>query len=400
MKAAERQPSRFSSTGCVVEILFWTSFILVTWCFIGYPLLLLVRASVRPRPYRFVERIGTPKVSIVIAVRNGEAYLANRLANLLALSYPTDALEVIVVCNGCTDGSLEVALQVSRTDSRVQVVTGPGAQGKAGALNLGVEKATGEFVVFGDVRQTFDPGALLELLQPFADPTVGAVSGRLIIGRSAEAAVEGVRLYWGLETNLRLAESRTGSVVGVTGAIYAIRRKCFEEIPGNMILDDVWLPMRIAMRGFRVVLAPGAVARDLASVDARHEFQRKRRTMVGNLQLLRTLPGLLHPRDNPLFLRYIAHKLLRVASPFLFLAMLVSAAVIPELPYRLFAGLLGSVYLVGIVGLLVRLPYVSVASSFVMMHAAIFAALWHSRADASEVWTPAVDRRAIPRVRG
>lgn len=387
----------FRLPGSDVKIVFWSALILTAWCYAGYPLLMLVISRFRPRPHREGGRSALPRVSVVVAVRNGEATLTSRLENLLAASYPADLLEVVVVCNGCTDRTVELVERFGAADPRVRVLVSAAEHGKAGALNRGVEVARGEVVVFADARQKFDVDALRHLVTPFADPEVGAVSGRLIIDRSGDAAVEGVRMYWGLETALRLAESRAGSVVGVTGAIYAIRRERFEPIPANTILDDVWLPMRIAMNGFRVVLAPEAVARDVASASTRHEFLRKRRTMVGNLQLLRLLPGLLNPRENPLFLRFLGHKLLRLASPFLFLTMLLTAALIPSPVYQVIAVLLGGMYVVGTFGLLVPLPFSSLPSSFVMMHAAILSALWHSGADASRMWAASpADSGAVP----
>ena len=159
-------------------------------------------------------------------------------------------------------------------------------------------------------------------------------------------------------------------------------------MPANTILDDLWLPMRIIMRGHRVVLEPTAVATDTPAESLGHEYRRKRRTMVGNLQLLRMMPSLLNPSANPVFVRYVSHKLLRLASPFLFVAMLLTAALVPEPEYRAFALLEFSVYLLGVFGLAFRIPLLSLASAFVMVHAAIFAAFRHFRADAASVWSP------------
>jgi cellulose synthase/poly-beta-1,6-N-acetylglucosamine synthase-like glycosyltransferase len=327
-------------------------------------------------------------VSVVLAVRDGASYLHRRVENLLAQDLPADRLEVLIVCNGCGDAAEAIAAELAEPDPRVRVLVSPAEQGKAGALNLGVAHARGEFVVFADVRQAFAPGAVRMLLEAFADPEVGAVSGRLVIERGRAAAVEGVRLYWGMETALRLAEGRTGSVVGATGAIYAIRRECFETIPANTILDDVWLPMRIALSGRRVVLEPAAVAVDRASEDSRREYLRKRRTMVGNLQLVRLMPELAHPIRNPLFIRFFSHKLLRLATPFLCLGMLLAAGLTPEAPYRWFFVLELSGYLLGVLGLVLHAPLLSIPSAFVMMHVAIFSAFRQFRSDAARVWAP------------
>jgi cellulose synthase/poly-beta-1,6-N-acetylglucosamine synthase-like glycosyltransferase len=360
------------------------------WCYVGYPLTMLLASRRRSRPVISRGNVrGVPRVSVVLAVRNGAPQLAERLDNLLAQSYPPDRMELLVICNGCEDATHGIAEEYSRKSSRVRVLVSSPAEGKAGALNLGVASSTGEITVFVDIRQSFAPDAIARLVEAFADPEVGAVSGRLLVKRADQPAVEGVRMYWGMETALRLAESRTGSVVGATGAIYAIRRHCFEPVPANTILDDLWLPMRIIMRGHRVVLEPSAVATDTPAESLGHEYRRKRRTMVGNLQLLRILPALLSASANPVFIRYVSHKLLRLASPFLFIGMLVTAALVPEPAYRAVALLELAVYLLGFLGLAFRIPLLSLASAFVIIHAAIFAAFRHFRADAASVWTPA-----------
>jgi hypothetical protein len=215
---------------------------------------------------------------------------------------------------------------------------------------------------------------------------VGAVTGRLVVNRGQLASVEGVRFYWGLETRLRQAESLTGSVVGATGAIYGIRRRLFPGVPVNLILDDVYVPLHIAMTGQRVVMATGAVAYDVPAGEQRQEYVRKRRTMVGNLQLVRALPALLSPRRNPLFVRFVSHKLLRLLAPFCFVAMLVVSALLPGAVYRILFAAQLALYGAGLVGLRVSVRALSLPSAFVLVHAAVFVAVWRWRDDASQIW--------------
>jgi poly-beta-1,6-N-acetyl-D-glucosamine synthase len=283
-----------------------------------------------------------------------------------------------------------VAAGIAAREPRVRVLSSPAAEGKAGALNRGVAAAAQEIVVFADARQRFAPGAVRALVDAFRDPAVGAASGRLVVGAAAGAvgAVGGVRAYWGLESRLRWAESRTGSVVGVTGAIHAVRRRAFEPLPPGVILDDVLLPMRVARRGLRVVVAPDAVAFDVPAGGAREEYRRKRRTTAGNVQLLRLAPWLLSPRANPLFIRWLSHKLLRLASPVSFAGATAVAAALPGAGYRAFFVAMAALYLYGAAGLAVRLPFSGVPAAFVLMHGAVLAALRRSREDAATLWVP------------
>ena len=369
-----------------MHILFWTLLAAVAWCYAGYPLVIAAQARFRPRSLRPRPDEPLPRVTVVVAVRNEREALRRRVENLLAQQYPADRLDVLVACNGAVDGTEELARALAAGEPRVRVVVSPAASGKAGALNAAVACTTADLIVFADARQTFAADAVAQLVAPFTDPVVGAVTGRLVVRRADHASVEGVRLYWGLETRLRLAEGRSGSVVGATGAIYAVRRTLFVPVPPRLILDDVYVPLRVAMQGQRVVMAPDAVAFDLPAHDQRLEYVRKRRTMVGNLQLLRAIPGLLSPRRNPLWFRFLSHKLLRVLSPFCFVGLLVTSALLPGALYlTFFVGAL-TLYLMGALGLVWRAPLLSIPSAFVLVHAAIFAAVWRWREDAAQLW--------------
>jgi poly-beta-1,6-N-acetyl-D-glucosamine synthase len=386
-------PIRF---GTPVEILFWSLVALVAWCYAGYPLFILALARVRPcRLLPSQAASAQPAVTVVVAVRNGRATLARRVGNLLEQLYPADRIEVILACNGSQDGTEAVAHELARRDPRVRVVVSPAEGGKSGAINLAIAEARTELIIFADARQTFAHDAIAHLVEPFADPAVGAVTGRLLVRRADLASVEGVRMYWGMETRLRDAESRSGSVVGATGAIYAIRRALFPVIPANLILDDVYVPMRIAMSGHRVVMALDAIAFDEPAHDQKAEFARKRRTMVGNIQLVRAVPGILSPRRNPLFFRFLSHKLLRLLSPFCFVSLLIVSAVLAGPFYGLFFLAELTAYILGIIGLFVSLPALAIPSAFVLVHAAIFAAVWRWRDDASRVWAPAATHASM-----
>jgi cellulose synthase/poly-beta-1,6-N-acetylglucosamine synthase-like glycosyltransferase len=372
----------------MMEILFWALLAPVAWCYVGYPLAMLALGRVRPRPISPGNTRALPTVTVVLAVRDERARIAERVENILGQSYPPDCLDLVIACNGSSDGTEEIARTFAARDHRVHVLGSPAEQGKAGAINRAVAAARGDLIVFSDARQVFASNAIVELVRPFEDAGVGAVTGRLVVNPGELASVEGVRFYWGLETRLRHAESLTGSVVGATGAIYGIRRRLFPEIPVNLILDDVYVPMCIAMNDYRVVMAPDALAYDVAAADQRLEYVRKRRTMVGNLQLLRALPALLSPRRNPLFIRFISHKVLRLLAPFCFVAILLVSAALSAPAYRLLLVAQLALYAAGMVGLRVSVRAFSIPSAFVLVHAAVFAAVWRWRQDASQVWSP------------
>lgn len=294
---------------------FWASLVLLVYSQFGYPVLIAAAARLRHRPWRTGRR--PPAVSVVVVAHDEGSRIDGRLQNLLSLDYPPDCLEVIVA----SDGSADDTAARARRYPGVEVREFPGRRGKPSVLNDVVPTCRGEIVVLADARQRFGVSALRALTAPFADPSVGAVTGVLLVETADEgAAGAGVGLYWRIETNVRKSESQIDSVVGATGAIYAIRRRLFAPIPADTILDDVLIPLRITRRGYRVVLAPEAHAFDRSASSDAAEFRRKVRTIAGNFQLFARERWLLSPWANRLWVQTISHKLLRLSIPALLIA--------------------------------------------------------------------------------
>lgn len=297
----------------VAILVFWCALGILAYATIGYPLAVAALARVRPRPYR--RESVEPRVSVVIAVHNEVAHIGRKIENLLNIDYPADCLEILVGSDGSTDGTLERLRAVA--EQRIRIFPLPERQGKPAVLNTLVAKAGGEIVVLADVRQHFDSQVLRALVQPFADPNVGGVSGELMltVDSACSAVGHGTGAYWGYEKFIRSRESRIDSTVGATGAIYAIRRALFEPIPLDTILDDVLIPLRIVRRGYRVIFEPLARACDLPPATAHQELTRKARTLAGNFQLFFREKWLLNPAQNRLWWQTISHKVLRLLFP-------------------------------------------------------------------------------------
>ncbi len=293
-----------------MKFVFWLCLALVGYAYFGYPIYLWLLARLRPRPIHPGAIL--PSVSIIIAVRNEEANLPAKIENLNLTNYPKELLQIVIASDGSSDRTAEILRQHS---SRVLPVILDRSNGKASALNEAVRRATGDILVFQDARQSLEPDAIAELVSNLADPSVGAVSGELLLESARnDSSPDGLGIYWKIEKAVRKLESASGSVVGVTGAIYAIRRELYAEIPPGTILDDVFVPMHVVKSGKRVVFQPSAIARDRLFSQKGKEFSRKVRTLTGNYQLLRLEPWLLSPA-NPLLFRFICHKLLRLAVP-------------------------------------------------------------------------------------
>jgi len=259
--------------------------------------------------------------------------LPQKLRNLRELDYPQDRYEIIVISDGSTDATNQILS--AQVPSSLRLLILPEHQGKAAALNRGIELAQGEILVFTDARQLIDRRALRYLVGNFADPEVGCVSGELVLTdphRDTAPGV-GVGLYWRLEKKIREWEAAAGSEVGASGCLYAVRKKCIAPLSAGTILDDVYLPLLVARGGGRVVFESRALAFDSVAT-GRREFWRKVRTLTGNYQLLRIAPWLL-TGANPLRLEFVCHKLLRLLIPFALGALLISSLSLSGAVYEL-----------------------------------------------------------------
>lgn len=310
-----------STSALVLDTVFFTCLAVLFYTYAGYPLVLQLWGIKTRKP--LLKAPVTPRVTIVIAAWNEGKRVAARIENCLQQQYPTDLLDVVVVSDGSTD---DTAALVAQCDpARVSLVELETRMGKAVALNCGVAAARGEIIVFADARQAFSTTAVAELVANFADPRVGVVSGELIL----EAApgiegADGVGLYWRMEKWIRQKEAEIDSIVGATGAIYAIRRSLFEPLPPGTILDDLLTPMRIALQGYRIVFEKRALAYDRIATDYRSEFKRKVRTLAGNYQAISLCPRLIEPWSNRLFVQFVSHKVCRLAAPVALLGLFMS----------------------------------------------------------------------------
>lgn len=304
------------------SLVFVASALALFHVFVGYPLWVVALARWWPRPVR--GRVWTPSVTAVLAVHDGAAHVRAKLEGLLALDYPTALLDVVVVCDGCRDDTAARCAELG--DARIRVLEFAERRGKAACVSDAVAQAQGEVLLMTDVRQRLEPDALRKLVANLGDPRVGAVGGQLRLFDARTGFARGIDAYWRYETLIRASESRSGSVVGVSGALYAMRRELFQTLPPGTVLDDVLVPMQVAAAGQRVVFEPDAVAWDGTSQQPHEEQRRKIRTLAGNYQLIQLAPWLLLPWRNPLWFRFVSHKLLRLLAPWLLLALALSSA--------------------------------------------------------------------------
>jgi glycosyltransferase involved in cell wall biosynthesis len=365
--------------------LFFLSGAFLVYVLVGYPALVVLISKWFAVPVLKERRFLS--VSILLPVHNGERWIRAKLESISQLDYPKDLLEVIVIADGCTDGTEEVVRQFANPGiSLLSVPRG----GKAAALNVGMRHARGDILFFTDVRQSLQPDCLQYLVACFADPFVGVVSGQLVIlpGRTREEA--DIQQYWRYEKRIRRALSDLGSALGATGCIFAMRRTLAVPMPSDTLLDDVYLPLAAFFRGYRTVVESYAKAFDYPTILS-SEFRRKLRTQAGVYQLIRAYPRLLLP-SHRLWIHFVSHKLGRLLLPFA-LIVLVASGVALDAPWNavvatgaaIFFGLAGIDVWVAQTSPLKRLS--SAARAVVVLLAAAFCALTVFVPSAHHLWT-------------
>lgn len=326
---------------------FWLLISLVAFAYAGYPVLLAILVRLAQRRAKAGDV--TPSVTLLIPAYNEEASLAAKLDSCLALDYPRDRLQVIVLSDGSTDGTNALAARYA--EHGVALMAFAENRGKLAVLRDGLAAATGEIVAFSDAASRLEPESLRRLVRPFADPAVGCVSGVYKVLRP-EAAQLGAEegFYWRYETFIKQCESELGSLLGAHGSLYAIRRALCPDLSRIHTNDDYEIPVHIVAGGHRAVYAPDAVACEEAAEMG--GFARRVRIAVGNWRQLRLLGLLAWPPRPWLLFTFVAHKLLRLLGPFCLAAALALNLVLPGPLYRVTLAAQAAFYALALLGAL------------------------------------------------
>ena len=289
------------------------SFTLLALGWFVYPLCMSMIASLTRRASAAL--VDAPQShSILIATRDDPAIVAGRVRNALEGAAQLPDTELIVAVDVTSKFSIEQ--YASALDPRAIIMRGDQPGGKAATLNAAVRAARGSLLVFTDSQQSFLPGALTALSQCFTVARIGAVSGTLQLG-DAKRERNVLDLFWNYELSLRRNEAAVHSIVAVTGAIYAMRKTLWTPLPDGLICDDLFAPMQVIRQGWRVGVSETALAVDPRKFTRSQEFSRKVRTLTGMLQLCALLPWVLLPWRNPVWVQFVCHKLMRLATPYL-----------------------------------------------------------------------------------
>ena len=328
-------------------VLFWLCLGLIVYSYLGYPLLVGLWARLRPNPIQQGEIY--PTVSMIIAAYNEEKVIASKIENTLVLSYLEDRLETIIVTDGSTDRTAEIAQTFEKVG--VRVLHEPERQGKTAALNRAVPYASGEILFFSDANTFYAPDVIQKMVRNFHDASVGGVSGRkVILQESDRRTTQGETAFWGYEASLKHSESQVNSIVTADGEVFAMRRTLFDTIPAHIVHDDMYLTLKMVEQGYRVVYEHEASSAECPSKTSGDEFHLKVRYASGGYQILSIFKKMFVPPMTFFAFEFISHKLFRWLAPFFLVGILLSSSIIPLSFYKVVFWLQIFFYMMGIMG--------------------------------------------------
>ena len=357
----------------LLQVLFWLAGGTMLYAFLGYPLLIWLLARCAQRPVRKASI--TPEVTLLVPAYNEARVIARKIENSLAIDYPSDRLEIVMVTDGSDDGTVDIVARYA--EQGVRLYHQPRRQGKTAAINRVMPLVRGEVVVFSDANAMIERGALRTLARSFADPSVGGVAGEKRVLGGGEG------LYWRYESFLKRCDSALSSVMGAAGELFAIRHCLFEPPPPDALIDDFVISLRLVEMGQRLVYEPEAVATEEPSPTLAGEWRRRCRIAAGGFQSVRWLSGLLNPARGRVAWQYFSHRVLRWAiTPFLLPAVYGINLLLLGLPlYRLVFVAQTAFYAAALLGYAlarrgVQRGPLHAAFYFCLMNAAVLAGFW------------------------
>lgn len=314
----------------IAEAVFWLSALALCYTYAGYPLLLALVSTLRPRPVR--RNDFSASVTVIITAYNEERDLVAKLENTLALDYPPDLLEIIVASDCSSDRTDEIVTQFATRG--VKLHRQAQRQGKTAAQNAAVALASGDIILFSDATSQYQPDVLQMLLPNFADPTVGCVAGRLTYIDPAKSRIgRGARSYWSYEVFLKRHESRACSLIGASGCLYAVRRTAYIPLYHEACSDFI-IATKMVEQGLRAIYEPNAICAELTNRRSDNELKMRVRIIAQTFTDLWRHAAMLNPfRSGFYAIQLLSHKVMRYLVPFFLISIFVASAVLSATAY-------------------------------------------------------------------
>ena len=388
----------------ILQILFWLLIFVVFYAYVGYGIVLFILVKLK----RIFKQVSTsslspfdeslPEVTLLVAAYNEEDYIEDKIKNSLALHYPNQKLKFLFTTDGSDDNTPDI---VKKYDA-IQLMHEPARRGKIAAVERAMPFVTSEIVVFTDANTMLNPDAIYNMVRHYADPKVGAIAGekRIQVEEKDNASGAGEGFYWKYESKLKTWDSEWYSVVGAAGELFSIRKSLFEPVPSDTLIEDFYLTLTIAKKGYRVVYEPDAYALEGPSASVKDELKRKIRIAAGGIQAIIRLKGLLNIfKYGRLSFQYISHRVLRwTAAPIalpLILIVNIALAVTGSMFYQGLLGLQIFFYLLALAGYFMAQKDIKIKAFFIpyyfcMMNYAVYRGMIrYAKGSQSVLWEKA-----------
>lgn len=302
-----------------LAITFWLSLGGIIYTYFGYPIIIALLAGIFSKTEQ--SKPATPSVTLLIAAYNEETVIRSKLNNCLSLDYPNERLQILVVTDGSSDETPKI---VDEFGSRnVKLLHQPERKGKMAAITRAISQIESEIIVFSDANNIYQPDTIMQLVAPFSNPGVGAVTGAKVIEKGDGSLGNSEGLYWKYESFIKRCESQLGSCTSAAGEILAIRKKLYVNPPPKIINDDFYIAMQIIRQGYRLVYVPEARSSERVSLTAQDEIIRRTRINAGRYQAI-AMAGQILPFNRPILVwQVISHKFLRPLVPFCMIGLAI-----------------------------------------------------------------------------
>ena len=302
-----------------------SALLLLLYTYLGYPAILRLMGR---NEWRDSRPDDWPTVSISVPAYNEEAQIEELIKSLLALDYPREKLQILIVSDASEDRT--DAIVRSYADQGIELLRLEERGGKTKAENAAAEHLTGEIIVNTDASIRIRPEALKGLIGVFGDAEGGCASGRDVsVGSDEDAANVGESGYVGYEMKVRDLETRVHGIVGASGCFYAIRAHLHRLPLPESLSRDFAAALHTREHGYRPVSVSEAVCYVPRTTSLRKEYRRKVRTISRGMRTLWHKRNLLNPFRYGLFSWMLfSHKICRWALPWAALAATIALAVL------------------------------------------------------------------------
>jgi len=307
----------------------WILFFILLYTYIGYPLLLIIGSGLlkgqRLSKADSYPVSALPKISLIIPAHNEELVIEEKIKNSLAIDYPRELYDIVIVSDGSEDNTNEIINRYATQYNNISFHSYPKRQGKANALNVAISHSKGDILVFTDANVMFKKESIRQLISNFSDPQIGGACGKVLLYSSISKEILGEGLYMKYERYIHEAESKIKTMIGTDGGMYAIRKTLYKPLAPKTILDDFVIAMQVVAESYSIVYEDKAIGYEEASAAMEDEFKRKVRIFAGGFQSLWTLQDILNPFKHPVVtFQFLSHKLFRWLSPIFMLGLLIA----------------------------------------------------------------------------